>query len=199
MSQGSDSRDHNRVFNFTTFGDHADGPFGRRMTAFENLVWGGEERNPDIKYVESVDFIRNLIYNFRESPNGNPRGLNYMYNRVRSGPQTNLSKAKTWEGQAKPGEVPFQQSVYSLGNVADGFDPKETFLQGTQRNSPFGTPSVAAVSAPTVDQILELVGPTSGFNSQEQRLLDHVRNRTSDGYYTGAGFGTPNLTWPTNP
>jgi hypothetical protein len=122
-----------------------------------------------------------------------------MYNRVRSGPQTNLSKAKTWEGQAKPGEVPFQQSVYSLGNVADGFDPKETFLQGTQRNSPFGTPSVAAVSAPTVDQILELVGPTSGFNSQEQRLLDHVRNRTSDGYYTGAGFGTPNLTWPTNP
>lgn len=196
---GDTELNHNRILNYTTFGSHAAGPWGKRQTTFECLVWGGEDRNPDIKYVEGVDFIRNMIYNFRESPNGNPRGLNYMYNRVRTGPESNPTKAKTWEGQVKPDETPFAQSVYTHGNVADGFPFAETFANNTQRSTPFSAPSVTATAAPTVEEILTSVGPTTGFNSQEQRLIDHARNRTSDGYYTGVGMGTPNLTWPTNP
>lgn len=198
QSLGSDERNHNRILNYTTFGEHADGPWGKRQTTFECLVFGGEERNPDIKYVEGVDFVRNLIYNFRESPNGNPRGLNYMYNRVRTGPESG-DNSKVWKGAAKPDEAPYPDSVFSIGNVADGFVLVETFLAGTHRTTPFGTPSVTATQAPTVEEILAIAGPTTGRNTQEQTLIDHVRNRTSDGYYYGPGAGTPNLTWPTNP
>lgn len=196
---GSDERNHNRILNYTTFGEHADGPWGKRQTTFESLVWGGEERNPDIKYVEANDFVRNLIYNFRASPGDNPRGCNYLYNRVRVGPESEISKAKVWGTDVKPDESPFQNSVYAVGNVADGFPFAESFAPGVRRSEPFGIVSVTATAAPTVEEILTTVGPTTGFNAQEQRLIDHVRNRTSDGYYYGPGAGTPNLTWPTNP
>lgn len=196
-----DFRNHNRILNFTTFGEHADGPWGRFQTLYESLIWGGEDRNPDIKYVQDFDGLRNLTYNHNEAPAGNNRGANWMFNRVRSGPQTVAARAKqTWDGQVKPGEVPFPLSIYTEGNVADGFPAKESFADGTKRTTPYGTLSVPRpTAAPEVDELLAFVGPTTGRNAQEQRLLDHVRNRTSDGYYTGEGLGTPNLAWPVNP
>lgn len=199
QSVGSDERDHNRVLNFTTFGEHANGPYGSHQTTFECLVWGGEERNPDIKYVDYNEFVRCMVYNAKESPNGNPRGLYYAYNRIRTGPQSNTSRATVFETQVKPDEAIFGQSVFLEGNVADGFTYREKVDVNAKRTSPKWSPMVKADAAPEVEELLALVGPTAGLNAQEKKLLGFVRDRKDEGYYTGPGTGTPNLAWPTNP
>lgn len=202
QSVGSDERDHNRIFNVTTFGEHADGPYGARQTYFENLVLGGQERNPDLKYADLLEWLRNMTYNARENPNGNPRGLVFAYNRHRLGPLSmSVAKARVFETQHKPDEAVFAASVYAEGNVADGFtnDVPDIYPAARlERPLPMSMPM--PTSAPTVDELLALVGPTTGRNAQEARLIEHVRARTWESdYYTGLGTGTPNLIWSPNP
>lgn len=198
----SGTTDHNRILNYTTFGEHAAGPWGKRQTTMECLVWGGEERNPDIKYVEQHEFLRSLIYNNRENPNGNPRGTIFAYNRVRPGPESaSAGPRRVFETQVKPDETVFPASVYLEGNVADGFPYAERVDPAALLQEPAWEPSVslAGMVAPGVEELLAIVGPTTGRNAQELRLLEYVRSRTSEGYYTGPGTGTPNLEWPANP
>ena len=174
-----------------------------RITYFRNLITTSQGRNPRVEGADAVDLVNNVIYNFDESPQGNPQGLNMVNNILRSGPApaaAGLSQ-QTWLWRsATSGDFPslFSGAVYLSGNITDGFNsagieaPSSVLLSKPKTALSVTPESTAGL----LDRVLAEVGPRlPTVDAVTARLLDNVRNRTGT-YVNGTGEKAPNPYWP---
>lgn len=188
--------DHSYAMNIASWGvNPASQPYGRRGTIWRTLIAHSDGRMPNTWEFDKLDVINNVLYNAgRNGWVGNPRHMNGVNNIIRSGPQSTANSRRIWRGTQHEGGAWFPASVYLAGNVADGFTGSISYGPGTKRTTPYLSLSVAPV-APNLEWVLGVVGPTVR-NSVELAMLNHVRNRTSPGFYNGQGFSAPNPSWP---
>jgi hypothetical protein len=170
------------------------------VTVYRNLITTAQGRNPRIQGASRVDVVNNVIYNYHESPAGNPRSLNLIGNLLREGPAPEgrglgAEEHWAWRTQTSSGfPRVFASSVYLAGNAADGFTMESPNVSGDQlRTTPPHSLSVDPEPvAGLLDRVLADVGASP--DATTQLWLEQAQRRTGT-YYNGAGYPAPNPTW----
>jgi hypothetical protein len=184
-----DANGHSYSFNLSGI---SPGSAPRNVSVWRNLILGSVGRNPRICGSDAVDLVNNVIYNFVNPPECNPKGLNYVGNVLREGPAPEAAGLNETQGIFKPstsGDFPslFTNSVWESGNVcehAESFSCTRTGSSSVYRTSPYGTISVPVAPGFGLTQgLLAEVGPTTRDALTSQHIAE-VQNRTGT-YYNG--------------
>ncbi len=173
--------------------------YARRTTMYRNFITTNDARNLRGFGNDTADWVNNAFYNWgKDCGHANFRGGNIVGNMFRKGPESHTgnevyyTQLKDWYPTA------FLNSVYWADNIGIGFTPTMDF-KGAQRTTQYagGLYAVtAAAASPTLfEQVIADAG-TSSVSSVENTLRNHALNGTSDGFYDGPGFGSPNPSWP---
>jgi hypothetical protein len=186
----------------------------QRITAHHNLLTTSADRNPRIIGGENIDFVNNVIYNWKNtSSQGNPRSLNLINNVYIRGPMTSRSSAFfIWMPATEDGGELHEDSVYERGNIAEGFwrrrkGPLQVYVRTPFE--PYSMPQEDPASMVyrkvlrDVGANLQVATTTGDFqtlrDSVDQRIIDNVTSRTGS-FFNGIEYdnasGFPAISWP---
>lgn len=97
-----------------------------RISIHHNLLTTSADRNPRIIGGKNIDFVNNVVYNWKFSASqGNPRSVNLINNIYIPGPMTTIERyILVWQPKAEEGGRLRSNSVYEDGNVIEGYEPE---------------------------------------------------------------------------
>lgn len=193
--ESGDGDGHGLALNISDIGGGG-GP--ERVTVVDNLVFGSQGRNIRVTGADFVDVVNNVVYNFAEGPQGNPKGMNYVNNLLREGPapeDVGLNEVSTpiWRVQVggdDPGQ--FTNSLWETGNVCDMADGTPCARQNSNmyRTSTYGTLSVTPASTTgLLTRTLANAGPTTR-DALTSQWISETTNRTGE-YWSGKNKPAP--------
>jgi hypothetical protein len=180
----------------------------QRITFYRNLSAINKQRNMKTEHVEGYDGVNNVVFDWgNQAPiHGNPIGANYIGNMFKKGPDTQASNAayEADDGTRNPYDQ-YDDSTYhddNIGITAAGgsFTPTWTAIDsaallaspydGGPTASDHGPLTVATADATLFSDVVANAGRTYE-DDVDAYVKAHVVAGTSDGYFTGAGFGGP--------
>lgn len=186
----------------------------RRITAHHNLLTTSADRNPRIIGGENIDIVNNVIYNWRNSSSqGNPRSLNLIKNIYIRGPMTSEPSAFfIWMPATEAGGDLHAASVYTNGNLAEGFRTQRKGPAEVYVNTPFTPYSISQEDPPEIayDKVVRGAGAnlqvrewTGEFlairDSVDQRIIENVLKRKGS-FFNGVDhdsvLGFQAISWP---
>ena len=187
----------------------------RRITAHHNLLTTSADRNPRIIGGENIDFVNNIIYNWKNSASqGNPRSLNLINNIYIRGPMTTKpSSFFIWMPKVEDGGSLHTGSVYETGNLTEDFLDQRKGPMQVYTDTLFTPYSMSSQEDPpeiAYDKVLQHAGANlqvntlaGGFriirDSVDQRIIDNLINRTGS-FLNGVDYdnvsGFPAVSWP---
>jgi len=110
--------------------------YPKRITVHHNLLTTSADRNPRIIGGENIDFVNNVIYNWKFSASqGNPRSVNLINNYYIPGPMTTMEEYMVaWQPKVEAGGNLRSETVFEDNNFAEGFDtirgaPKRVYVE----------------------------------------------------------------------
>ncbi|RPI30719.1 MAG: DNRLRE domain-containing protein [Chloroflexota bacterium] len=186
-----------------------------RITSHHNLITTSSDRNPRIIGGEFIDFVNNVVYNWRDSASqGNPRSVNLINNYYVKGPMTTKSGSLyAWTPKVESGGSLRSGSVYESGNVVDGFTTVRGAPTSVYASSRFSAYSMTGedTARAAYDKVVadaganrQVGGANGSFvtrrDSADTRTINNLLNRTGT-FYNGVSFGGvggfPAISWPT--
>lgn len=186
-----------------------------RITVHHNLITNSSDRNPRIIGAELVDFVNNVVYNWRNSSSqGNPRSLNMINNYYIKGPMTtNPGAQSAWMPKTESGSSLRNGTVYESGNAIEGISVVRGEPQSAYAGALFEPYSMAGSDEAAGDAYNRIVadagatrqvaGEDGSFitrrDSVDTRIINDLVNRTGQ-YYNGESFagvaGFQAIAWP---
>jgi len=156
----------------------------KRISIHHNLLVHNVERNPRIQIDGIVDFVNNVVHNWRGSLGvfTNNSQVNYVGNYIKKGPNSDNDYAVNIGSSSV--------SVYVAGNIShhrtSNSDPEENVVNPGDRGhitSRFSAPEVTTYSCHSInnceayDQVLAQAGATLPIrDSVDQRIVNDVKN-----------------------
>lgn len=184
-----------------------------RITVHHNLLTTAGDRNPRIIGAELVDFVNNVIYNWKDSPSqGNPRSVNLIKNYYIAGPMTTVNNAKVgWLPKAEAGGSLRNGSVYESGNLGEGINQIRGGSSSVYASSRFSPYSITSEDSPQNAYLAvvadaganrNVANANGDFRTQRDntdvRIINNLMNRTGTFFngvsYNGVG-GYPAISW----
>lgn len=186
-----------------------------RITVHHNLLTNSSDRNPRVIGGKSIDFVNNVVYNWKDSSSqGNPRSLNLINNYYIKGPMTTNPRAHSaYQPKAESGSKLRSGTVYESGNAVEGIsvvrgDPQSAYADALFE--PYSMAGSEQSPQEAYDRIvqdaganLQVAGEDGSFvnkrDSVDTRIINDLVNRTGK-YYNGESFagvaGFEAISWP---
>lgn len=176
-------------------------PRPNRITFYQCLFMGAEERTPQIHYADHVDLVDSITYDWRQKGlDGNPNSINVVGHIAKAGP--NLSgTGRVFYYNPNPGNNDKANSIYLADMRAIGFTVSDTIPAGVKSGTILNgglyhvtAPATGESTATRLQRILAAVGPATR-DVVDNDLLSKVAAGQSV-WFNGAGKPAPNPYWP---
>lgn len=177
-------------------------PRVRRVTLYQSIFMGAEERTPQVHYASEVDMVDCLTYDWRQKGlDGNPNSMNVVGNLAKIGPAL-TAPGRVFYYNPLPANHDKPASIYLTDNRGIGFTAPADNIpavvkSGTILNGGLyhvTAPSSSEATATRLSRILTAAGPTIR-DAVDADLIAKIMAGDSV-WFNGVGKPAPNPYWP---